>query len=190
MPRQSIVEAAQKHGAVAESGERVKQTAFAIGSRALQLRMNARVDHGQVYGLRHEIVDALTESVDDGGAIFFGSHHDDRKLAGGISSAQQAQQVQAAHARHDLIEQDQIVMSLVDLVERLLAAFRDFNLITAVSQAVQEQIAIFGVVVNHQQLTGIRSHSPLFHASVLFERHRCRCVVLFDRTRRTLTLKF
>ena len=52
VPRERVFEMAQKHGAVAESGERIEQAAFAIGLRAQELRLNARVHHRQVDRLR------------------------------------------------------------------------------------------------------------------------------------------
>ena len=117
------------------AGERIEQAAFAVGLRAQELRLNTRIHHRQVDRLRHKIVDALAEGVDDGYAIFHRAHHDDGELAGRISRAQQAQQVEPAHARHHLIEQDQIVMGVIDLIERLLAVFSDLDLIATVSQA-------------------------------------------------------
>ncbi len=90
---------------------------------------------GRSTGFDHEIVGALAEGVDDGVAIFDRAHHDDGKLAGRIRRAQQTQQVESAHPRHHLIEQHQIVMRVIDLLERLLAVFSDFDLIAAISQA-------------------------------------------------------
>ena len=158
---------AQKHGPVAEAGERVQQPVFALGLRAQELSLNARVHDPQVDRLDHVIVRALIEGVDDGFAIVDRADHNDRQLARRIRRAQQAQQVQPAHPGHHLIQQNQIVMRLVDLFERLRAVFGDFDLIAAASQAAKKQIAILRVVVDDQQFTGIRCHRPSLQRTLL-----------------------
>ena len=182
VPGKRLLQLAQKHGAVAEAGERVQQPVFAIGLGAQELGLNARVHHRQVDGLDDVIVGALIERVDDGFAIVERAHHDDRQLAGRICRAQQAQEVEPAHAGHHLIEQDQIVVRVVDLFERLRAVFGDFDLIAAASQAAKKQIAILRVVVDDQQFAGIRCHSPSLQRARLCAARG----ILFGQIRRIL----
>ena len=80
---------------------------------------------------------------------------------------QQAQQVQPAHPWHHLIQQDQIVVRLVDLGQRLRPVLGDFDQIAAASQAAKKQIAILRIVIDDQQLTGIAWHRPSLWRTLL-----------------------
>ena len=157
--RESFLETSQKQGPVAEAGELVEQPVFAVGLGAQNLRVDAGVHHRHIHGFDHVIVGALVERVDDRIAIVDSAHHDRRKLTGRICGAQQTQQVESTHTRHHVVQQDQIIVGLMNLGQCLRAVFGDFDLVTEMDETAREQISIFEVIVDDQQLAWIRCHS-------------------------------
>ena len=90
---------------------------------------------GEVDRLGDVVIGAQTEGLDDVGAFASGGDHDDRELRLRTLDTQPGQHLEAAHARHLDIQQDQVERVPIDLGERLGAIGGDCDEIALLLQA-------------------------------------------------------
>jgi hypothetical protein len=149
-------------------GQRVPLFAVAQvldGPFVRQMRLNARQSDRKVDRFGDVVVRAQAKRLDDAGPVASSGHHDDGKLGPGAMDAKPAQCLEAAHARHLDIQQNEIVQILIDTLERFETIGGDGHQESFLPQATGKDVSIVIVVVDHEQRAVPRRHGRAAFAS-------------------------
>ena len=125
---------------------------------------------GGIEGLDEIVVSAHPETAFDVQGITRGGRHDDDRHARRKRiAAQNSHRLEAIHARHLDVHQDQIGVQLAGLFDSLLAVARLFDTIVLALEDAPEQHARLNVVVRHQYQMGFADY-PVFRTGWFIRR--------------------
>jgi hypothetical protein len=126
-----------------------------VGALEPELRQHARQHHRVVDGLGHVVVGAGAERADDVVARVVRRAHDDGQQRGVARLAHLLQHLDAAHAGHHDVEQDQLARVRLEPRERLEPVLRHVHRETGALEAAREHVTIVFVIVYHQDDAGV-----------------------------------
>jgi len=129
-----------------------------LGALEHELRLYASEHDREVEGLGHVVVRAEAQGRHDVLALGLGGSHDDGELARRMFDAQSLEHLDSVDFRHHDVEQHHVEALCGDPVERLLAALRCLDRVTAANQTTREQVSIRLIVVHDKQVAELLAH--------------------------------
>jgi len=118
-----------------------------------QLALDPGEENREVDGLGHVVVGAAVQGLDDVFALGLRRGHDDRKPSLGVVLADLLQALDARHAGHHHVEEDQVDTPGRDALQGARPVFGDRCVISLSGESTREHVSIVLVVVDNQDPT-------------------------------------
>ena len=129
----------------------IRQARQRIGAARVHLRPDARQHDREIQRLRHVVVRAEIERVDDVLAAILRGHHDDRQFRHRVRLPHAFQRLDAAHAGHHHVEQHRVDAAAAEHFQRARTALRRQHRIALAGEAARQHVAVHRIVVHQQQ---------------------------------------
>ena len=122
---------------------------------ALQAGADPRAQQDGIERLRQIVLGARLDAADHAVGLLQTGDHDHRDVVQTLVGLEALEHLEAVQVGHHEIEQNQIELLDLENLQRPAARIRSGHLVTVVAQAAEQQVAVAGIVVDHQDPPGL-----------------------------------